>query len=228
MNKNKIIAAQKSKELLDYLLHRRSTITKTLQEPGPSSEEITKILSAASRVPDHGKLNPWHFIVFQGENRKAIGDLLLEAYKTEDPNASEAKLELESERFLRAPTVIAVISRLRKSKHPAWEQYLSAGAACQNLCLAANALGYGTHWLTEWYSYNNKFHDLLSLDERDNIAGFIYIGTPQKAPEERDRPDLKKITTYWTSNASLNKGDEDYDRENFDLPTKKMKLLKNE
>lgn len=225
MKNNKIIAAKKSKELVEYLLHRRTTPKATLAEPAPTHKEIETILTAASRVPDHGKLNPWHFIIFEGDNRQKIAPLLAEAYKTEDTTASEAKLELESEKFLSAPLVIAVISRLRKGKHPAWEQYLSAGAACQNLLLAANALGYGAHWLTEWYSYNNKFHDLLGLDERDNVAGFIYIGTPQKAPEERDRPDLEKITTYWTPDCKINKGDKAYDKENFDLPTTKIKPL---
>jgi nitroreductase len=118
---------------------------------------------------------------------------------------------------MRAPVVIAVISRLREGKHPLWEQILSAGAACQNLCLAANALGFGTHWITEWCAYNEKFRAALGLDERDNIAGFIYIGTPEERPEERDRPDMKEIVTYWQPGKELNKG-KNYGHPGMGLP----------
>lgn len=217
-----IIAAQKSQELLDYLLHRRSTPHGLLGTPAPSTNEISTILTAAARVPDHGKMNPWYFITFQGDNKDKIKPLLEAAYKTEDPSASAAKIELEGERFDRAPLVIAVISRARKGKHPLWEQYLSAGAACQNLCLAANALGYGTHWLSEWYAFNDNFRASLGLDDRDNVAGFIYIGTPDKMPEERDRPDLIHITTNWKPNASLNKGDDTYDNPRADIPAQNI------
>lgn len=220
MNKpveREIIAARISEELLDYMLRRRSCSVKTLQEPGPDKMQIEKILQVAARVPDHGKMFPWYFIVFQGNSRQDIGKLLEKAWLKENPDASPAKLELEHNRFLRAPLVIGVISRIREGKHPVWEQILSSGAACQNLCLAANALGFGAHWMTEWYSYNDIFRSELGLDEYDHVAGFIYIGTPDKMPVERDRPELDKIVTYWRTNARPKKGD-DYGHKGMGYP----------
>ena len=197
-----------SAEMLSYLQARRSCPLKNMGGPGPDAAQIQNILQAASRVPDHGKMFPWHFIVFNGDARAQAGGLLASAWQQENPAQAEpAKLELEAARFTRAPLVIGVVSRLREGKHAFWEQILSAGAACQTLCLAANALGFGTNWLTEWYAYSPTFKSALGLDKRDHVAGFIYIGTPATAPEERDRPDLTAITTHWTPGTALNKGD---------------------
>lgn len=193
----------------DFLKTRRSTKITQFSTDGPSTEEIEQILTVASRVPDHGKYCPWYFIVFEGDNRKKAGELLREAYAAENPDTPPAKLDLEAERFLRAPVVIAVVSKIREGKNPQWEQLLSAGAACYNLCLAANALGYGTNWLTEWYTYSPTFKKAFGIAENENIAGFIYIGTSTEKNEERDRPDLTKIVTRWADKTiPLNKGDE--------------------
>jgi len=193
---------------IDFLKTRRSSKVASLTEPAPNAEQLQEILTIASRVPDHGKYHPWYFIVFEGDARREISAHLRTAYATENPDAEPAKLDLESERFLRAPMVIAVVSCIREGKNPQWEQILSAGAACYNLCLAANALGFGTNWLTEWVSYSPTFRNLMGLDERDNFAGFIYIGTPSEKQDDRDRPDLTKIITHWSSkNPTLNKGE---------------------
>ncbi len=219
MKTNKLIVAEPSSELLEYLQKRRSVSIKLLTEPGPDRPRIEKILGAAMRVPDHGKMFPWHFIVFEGDARRQAGELLKKAWLDQEAEAAPAKLELEAERFLRAPVVIAVVSRMREGKNPLWEQILSAGAAVQNLCLAANALGFGTCWVTEWYSYSETFRKSLGLDERDNIAGFVYIGTPSQMPEERDRPDPARITTFWKPDAKLNNG-AGYGQEGMGLPRK--------
>ncbi|PJB70860.1 MAG: nitroreductase [Alphaproteobacteria bacterium CG_4_9_14_3_um_filter_47_13] len=203
-----IIAARSSGEVLDYLLKRRSVSLKYLRDPGPDTQQINLILKAASRVPDHGKLFPWYFLVFQGKARVDIGNIIAKAYKDREPDAAPAKLILEAERFLRAPVVIAVISRIRKSRNPVWEQILSAGAVCQNLCLAANASGFGSNWITEWYAYNETVRQALGLETQDHIAGFIFIGTPAQQPEERIRPDLADITTFWTPDIDLKKGND--------------------
>lgn len=194
--------------LLDTLLTRRSTSLKFLAEPGPDAAQIEQILTAASRVPDHNKLAPWWFVTFQGEARAAFGEVLREAYLLEDKDATPAKLDLEAEKFLAAPLVIAVISRIKDGKAPQWEQFLSAGAACYNLCLAANALGFGANWLSGWPAYNERVRDALGCDERDNIAGFIYIGTQTEKPEERERPALSDIVTAWFDGYAPNKGDQ--------------------
>lgn len=217
-----LYAGKASQEVLDYLQKRRSLSVRNMTEPGPDRGQIETMIQTACRTPDHGKLFPWYFVVIDGEQRKAIGALLREAYVKEDPNATEAKLDLEAERFLRAPCVIGVVSRKRKGKHPAWEQALSAGAVCMNLCLAANALGFASNWLTEWYSYNSAFRDGLGLDERDHVAGFVYLGTPAQEPEERPRPDPEAITSWWTPDAPLKKGDDEYDNDKFPLPEKRF------
>lgn len=184
--------------LLDYLMRRRSAKLVHLHDPGPEAREIETIINAAARVPDHGKLCPWRFVVFTGKARARFGQSVLrEAYQLEDAQAAPAKLDFESERLMRAPCVIAVISTPKESKHPVWEQHLSAGAAAYNLCLAANALGYGTTWLSEWMAYNAQVRTALGLRDHDQIARFVYIGTPTQATEERPRPALNDILRYW-------------------------------
>lgn len=212
-----LIAGKQSAELIDYLARRRSAPVKDMTGPGPDEEQIKKIIAAASRVPDHGKLFPWHFIVFRGDARAQMGTLLKDALLQKEPDALPEKLTQEESRFLRAPVVIAVISRIRPAKHPRWEQYLSAGAACQNLCLAANALGFGTNWLTEWCAFDKNVHQALGLDDRDRIAGFVYIGNAAKTPEERPRPNAGLLTTWWDGKSPLMRGD-DYDKTEFKLP----------
>jgi nitroreductase len=189
-----------SQETLDFLLQRRSVKAAMLSEPGPSQAQLETILTAAARVPDHKKLEPWRFIVFQGEARATFGRVLLKACLTEDKETpSAARLETERTRLLRAPTVVAAISRVTPNPAaPEWEQILSCGAACFNLCLAANAMGFGTCWITEWYSYSPAVRTGLGLTANERMAGFIYIGTPKERQPDRDRPQLGKIMTRWT------------------------------
>lgn len=195
-------------EMIEFLKARRSSKITSLAAPGPNADQLREILTIGARVPDHGRYVPWYFVVFEGDARREVGDHLRTAYAAENPDAAPAKLDLESERFLRAPLVIGVVSRIREGKHPAWEQILSAGAACYNLCLAANAMGFGTNWLTEWYAFSPTFKKLMGIDERDNIAGFIYIGTATEKNEERERPDMDKIVTHWSKKSpTLNTGE---------------------
>ncbi len=222
---NDIIAAQNSEEVLDYLLKRRSVPVKQLGAPGPDEGQIKTILQAASRAPDHGKLCPWYFLVFSGEAREQVGEIIEWAWREQDNKAAPAKLELERERFMRAPVIVGVVSRIRKAKHPMWEQILSAGAVCQNLCLAANALGFGSNWVTEWYSYNESFRSELGLDEQDHIAGFIFLGTPAEQPAERDRPELNDLVTFWRPGTKVNKGD-NYGHEGVGWPETGFDLKK--
>jgi nitroreductase len=205
--------------ILDTLLSRRSTAIKSLSAPGPTAAQMEEILTAATRVPDHGKLAPWWFTVFDGDARETFGKVLREAYLLEDEQAAPAKLDLEAEKFLRAPVVVAVVSRIRESKIPQWEQVLSAGACCYNLCLAANAMGYGSNWVTGWPAFNAKVRESLGCDERDRIAGFIYLGTQSEKPEERERPALADIVSAWSEGYAPRKGD-NYAKEGMGLPPK--------
>lgn len=166
---------------------------------GPSADELTRILTIAARVPDHKKLNPWRFIVFSGDARGLAGELFARACAAEDKQEpSEKRLQTERERFQRAPLVVAVVSSIvDKPGAPEWEQVLSSGAAAFNLCLAANAMGYGTCWITEWIAYSPIVMEGLGIGENERITGFVYIGETTERQGDRDRPDLTDIVTYW-------------------------------
>jgi nitroreductase len=181
---------------LDLLLSRRSGSAKAMGEPGPSREQLAAILKAGARVPDHGKLFPWRFIVFQGDGRERFGRMLGEILEAEGER--ERQIDEETKRFLRAPLVVGVISAARELiKIPVWEQELSAGAVCQNLLIAAHASGFVANWITEWYAYNPKVKERLGLKPGERIAGFIYIGTSTVELEERPRPEMDKIVSYF-------------------------------
>ncbi|HJW39624.1 MAG TPA: nitroreductase [Rhizomicrobium sp.] len=181
---------------LDLLLTRRSGSAKTMTGPGPSAAQLKAILTAAARVPDHGKLFPWRFIVFEGEGRKRMGGLLADVLRETEPQVTEERLDMERNRILRAPVIVAVVSRVRESiPIPEWEQILSAGAVCQNLLIASHALGFVANWITEWCAYHPLVRDRLGLKSGERIAGFVYIGHPAQPLEERVRPDMTKIVS---------------------------------
>jgi len=183
-------------DTIDLLLSRRSGSAKAMEKPGPSKTQLAEILKAGARAPDHGKLFPWRFIVFEGKGRERFGDILAEILEAEDERSKQ--IEEERGRFLRAPLVIGVISAAREQiKIPVWEQELSAGAVCQNILIATHALGFVGNWLTEWYAYHPKVKEGLGLKPGERVAGFIYIGTSSVDLEERPRPDMEKIVNYF-------------------------------
>jgi len=190
-------------DALQLLQTRRSVKPMELGGPAPTVAEIDTLLSIASRVPDHGKLAPWRFIVFEGNARFAVGETIAEAFRADRADATPEQIEFERKRLARAPLVIAVVSRAGPHvKIPEWEQQLSAGASAMSLVLAAHALGYAASWITEWYAYDRRVLDKLGLAPNERIAGFVHIGRPAKPPEERDRPKLASIVTrYSTSNS---------------------------
>jgi nitroreductase len=184
---------------LALLSTRRSVKPDLLRPPGPTPEELDTILTLAARVPDHKKLAPWRFLVFAGEARARMGEVFAAACAEEDASPpSPVRLDTERQRFLRAPLVVGVVSRVVTNPGaPEWEQVLSAGAACFNLCLAANALGYGTSWITEWIAYSPRVRTALRLADNERVAGFIYVGTPAARPPDRERPALPALVTRW-------------------------------
>lgn len=174
-------------------------VANKLSGPGPTEEEMRKILTAAARVPDHKTLVPWRFILFRGDARARFGEILAAACREENNGASRGRIEMEAGRFMRAPLVIAAISRIVATPGvPEWEQILSAGAACQNALVAATSLGYAAQWITEWYAYNERVRNALGLAANERIAGFIYIGTAAEPPDERQRPSIDEIVTEWS------------------------------
>ena len=188
-----------SPQTLDLLLSRRSGSAKAMRGPGPSDEQIKTFITAASRVPDHGKLAPWRFLVIRGEARGALGDVLVTALTTSEPETTGERIALEQRRFLRAPVVIAVVSHVREGiAIPEWEQILSSGAACQTLCLAAHAQGFVANWITEWPAYHPIVREALGLHAGERIAGFIYLGHPVEPLVDRPRPRFEDIAQEWS------------------------------
>jgi nitroreductase len=183
-------------EALDLLKTRRSVKPVELGAPGPGPAELEILLTIASRVPDHGKLTPWRFVVFEGDARTKAGEAIAKVFKEKNPQATDDQVTFERNRLARAPLVIAVVSRAGPHvKIPEWEQVLSAGAAAMNLVTAAHSLGFAASWLTEWYAYDRAVLDALGLAANEKIAGFVHIGRPSQPPEDRPRPPLSEIVT---------------------------------
>ena len=187
-------------EALDLLKTRRSVKPVEMSGPGPAANEIDALLTIASRVPDHGKLTPWRFVVFEGDARLKAGEIIASVFKGKYPDATAEQLAFERARLARAPLVVAVVSRAAPHvKIPEWEQVLSAGAAAMNLVTAAHALGFAANWITEWYAYDRTVLDALGLSANEKIAGFVHIGRAAKPPEDRPRPPLPEIVTRFGS-----------------------------
>lgn len=181
---------------IDLLKTRRSVKPMEMSGPGPSESELETILTLGARVPDHGKLAPWRFIVFEGDARSRAGDIFATIFKERNLAATEDQVEVERRKFMHAPLVIAVVSRARQHvKIPLWEQELSAGASVMNIITAANALGYVANWLTGWAAFDRDTLDALGLAPDEKLAGFVHIGRATRPVEDRDRPNLNEIVT---------------------------------
>lgn len=195
---------------LALLERRRSVDPDFLGEPGPTLEQTARLLRIAARVPDHGMLEPWRFIVIEGAAREAVSARIAAAYAQalatdmaefarDNPDKAERQLAKMPKLFNRAPLVVGVVSRADPAaRKPEIEQVLSAGAVCMNLISAANAMGFGAIWLTGWPAYDARAHAILGLVAGEKLAGFVHIGTTLRASPERRRPDLDALTTRLT------------------------------
>ncbi|PYE89706.1 nitroreductase family protein [Phyllobacterium leguminum] len=182
--------------ILDFLLQRSSTPISAIGAPGPDDADIELMIRAATRVPDHGRLTPWRFIIYRDAAREDVGQYLAALAEEREGPLPDARREQELKRFARAPLVIGVISSpVAHERIPEWEQFLSAGAAAMNLCIAANALGYATNWVTNWYSSDEKGRALLGLAPHERVAGFVHIGSCEMKVPERPRADLAQIVS---------------------------------
>lgn len=174
-------------ETTEFLKQRRSVLARNMTVPGPDAAQLRELLSIAARVPDHGKLAPWRFVVLQGDDRAQLGDIAAAAL---DDDSVAAHYE-------RAPCVVAVLACPKEHpKIPRSEMILSAGAACMNLLTAAQAMGFAAQWLTGAAAYEGAVVKALGGGDSDEIAGFIYLGTATEAPSERARPDLEDIVSF--------------------------------
>ena len=186
-------------ELLTLLRTRRSSPPITLAGPGPDAAQVADMLAIAARVPDHGKLAPWRFILFEGAAQDRAGEEIEAVFRIDNPAADEARLAIERRRLSHAPLVVGIVSRAGPHvKVPEWEQVLSAGAVCYNLILAAKGHGFAATWLTEWHSYDRRVMERFGLAAHERMAGFVHIGRATIAPEDRVRPVLADITSRYT------------------------------
>jgi nitroreductase len=166
-----------SPEVVAFLAKRRSASAMSLAAPGPDDAQLADLLRIAARVPDHGKLAPWRFVILKGA----------------------AKANAALRKLTRPPVAVAVISRFIEGDIPEWEQRQSASAVCHQMLLAAAALGWGANWITDWYSYDPRANAILGLAEGEQVAGYLYLGTATEQPQERVRPDVAVITTAWSA-----------------------------
>jgi len=183
-------------DIIHFLKTRRSVKPRDMTGEGPTEAELDTILTVGARVPDHGKLAPWRFIVFQGDARVRAGDVIAQVFAKRNPDAAADDIARARNSLTEAPLVIAVVSSPKAHpKVPAWEQQLSAAASAFNIVTTATALGYGANWLTGWFAYDRDVLTGLGLGTNEQIAGFIHIGKSSAPKEDRPRPALSEIVT---------------------------------
>jgi nitroreductase len=190
--------------LLEHLLTRRSVGIAFLREPGPSPDQLSMLLTIATRVPDHGKIAPWRLIVLQGDDRVEAGNMLAEIAKRRTPGLDEAGQAVERQRFLPAPLTIGVLSSPKPHPTvPEFEQLLSAANVAFNLLHGASALGYAASWVTRWYAFDPEASAMLGARPGERFVGFVHIGTSTALIEDRPRPDIDSIVSRWQPNRLL-------------------------
>ena len=183
--------------LPSFLKTRRSAKPRLLQGPGPDKEELEQILAIASRTPDHGKLQPWRFVVVGNDRRDSLGALLKQALSQEDELATAARHDKEDEfAHFGGALVVLVSAPVADHKIPVWEQELSCGAAGMNLLLGAQAFGYDAGWVTGWRAYSPRVSGAF-CETGQRIAGFFFIGRSSAELDERPRPALEEVIRYW-------------------------------
>ncbi len=176
---------------------RRSGKPRDMIAPGPGRAELDRILAAAMRVPDHGKIAPWKFVIIDADQRDALASFLTDTYRHEKPDAGRLELESLEQFSKQSQSLVVVIScPVEGSKIPRWEQELSAGAACMTMLNAAHALGFVGCWLTGWAAYSPTVRDAFAGPD-DRIAGFLFFGSPGRPLDERPRPDFNTIVHRW-------------------------------
>ncbi len=200
-NENDILPIPSENEALKEVLRTRRSV-KILDfdpEHGPNSDELHDILSLANRVPDHGKIAPWRFIILQNDARMDLGNKMADILKAKTPNMDENHYHMEKNRFMRSHSVVIMISspQIHHPKVPVWEQELACGGLGYNITLAANAFGFVATWLSEWPMFDDDIKKLLNLGANERIAGFFYIGKTNKNPIERERKSVDSLIQVW-------------------------------
>ena len=186
--------------LLAFLKSRKSASAKSMKGPGPDSAQLAEMLQLAVRVPDHGKLAPWRFVVFADSARMAIGEKFKTRWQHLHPDHGPESLDFQAELFVRAPMVVAVVSTAAQhAKIPVWEQQLSAAAVSFNLVISAQAFGFDAQWQTDWVAYDAVAKLAMGIAVDELVAGLVYIGKSAVPLEDRPRPDAAALTTMWSA-----------------------------
>ncbi len=191
---------QEINSALHLLLSRRSVKAVEMTEPGPDHQQLKTIIRAGMRVPDHGKIGPWRIQILDKAGQAVLGDKLADIFATDNPNCPPSSIEAERNRSQRAPVLLIIAfvpDEMKYFKAPRSEQLLSCGAMCQNILLAAHAMGYVGQWLTEWPSYHPEVRQALGYSAETELVGFLYLGTAKDKPDERPRPDYDKVVSQW-------------------------------
>lgn len=198
------LATSPSADMLARLESRRSSPLRGLVEPGPTAEELERMLRLAARVPDHGRLVPWRFIVIAAQARRELGERLDRLYARQNPDLPAAKADIWTLYLLRAPVTVVLVSRPDPAaKVPEWNQVLSAGAAGMALTVAAAAMGFATQWLLKWPGRDPQAAALLGVEAPERVAGFIHLGRPSGINQDRPRPALEDVVRFWTPDQSM-------------------------
>jgi nitroreductase len=186
-------------DALELLLSRSSAAR--LTAPAPSDGAVEQMIGSAIRAPDHGRLRPWKFVVIREHMRARFGDVLAEATRRRMPETTPEALQREREKAMRAPMIVIVVFTPKASANiPVVEQMLSAGAAAQNIMLAAHALGYGAMWRTGGAAYDEDVKRALGLNPGDSIVGFLHIGIRLEGPAPKRLPpreDPQQFMVEW-------------------------------
>lgn len=184
--------------VIAFLRSRKSSILPTLTDPGPNEAEIETILEIASRVPDHGNLVPWRFILYRGDARLKVGEMFADMMERRHGPLDPVSRKKELVRFSRAPLVIGVVSSPKVDPAaPEWEQFLTAGAIAFNIVHSAIALGYGANWVTGWFSDDAEAAPALGAKKGERFVGFVHVGTMKSESPERPRPDWRTLVSEW-------------------------------
>lgn len=186
--------------ILAFLKSRKSASAKAMTGPGPSPEQISEILDIAVRVPDHGKLAPWRFVLFEGDARAQVGEKFAEVWAKNNPAHGSDALAFQRGLFMRAPVVLAVVSTAAPHGNiPMWEQQMSAAAVSYNIVLAATAMGFAAQWQSDWVIYDVGAKAAMGVHDAEQVAGLIYMGQTSVPLEDRPRPDAQALLTRWSA-----------------------------
>ncbi|MGL4488626.1 MAG: nitroreductase family protein [Rhizobiaceae bacterium] len=188
-----------NQNVIDFLLSRKSPPISVIHEPAPSDSELETMIRIASRVPDHGLLEPWRFIAYRGEARARVGEFLAKRIVELEGDVPEQRITQEKNRFTRAPLVVGVVSVPREHPRvPDWEKFISGGNAAFALVLAAHALGYAANWVSNWYADDAPSRAFMGLAPEERAIGFVHIGTIDAKVPDRPRPDPSKVLSDYS------------------------------